>query len=139
MKKKIIKLSVETDFKLIGIATRISTHKLSWLLNNNLQTDFKQADDLFLNSTEAEKNNTYAIYAYDTNTELSYRLIENKTDSGTLIKQLKNIDYLLKIEGDFSENQQTQLIKKIRTFENIDACLIIDIQKLKQKEIELIS
>jgi len=133
LKKKIIKLSIETKFKLIGIATRISAHKLSWLLNTELNTDFKQASDLILNNTN------HAIYEHDTNTGVFFHLIENKNDSVTLIKQLKNIDYLLKIEGDFSKNQITQLTKKIRNIESITACLTIDIQKLKQKEVELIS
>ena len=132
-------MSVETEFKLIGIAIRISSYKLSWLLNSVLNTDFKQAEDLVFSSKSSEENNHYAVYEHDMNTEVLYQLIENKSDSVTLIKQLKNIDYLLKVEGEFSENQITQLVKKIRDIENITACLTIDIQKLKQKEIDLIS
>jgi len=124
---------------LIGIATRISAHKLSWLLNTKLDINFQQVSDLILKSTEPGKNSNYAQYEYDTNIGILYRLIENKCDSGILIKQLNNIDYLLKIEGDFSENQLTKLVKKIRDTESISACLKIDIQKLKKKELDLIS
>lgn len=139
MKKKIIKLSVETEFKLIGISTRISTYKLSWLLNSNLKTDFKQASDLILKSKDPGKSANYSIYEYDTKTGIIYSLIQNKNNTGTLIKQLNNIDYLLKVEGDFSDKYIEQLAKKIRETENIIACLIIDNHKLKQKELDLIS
>ena len=54
MKKKIIKLSVESEFMLIGISARVSTHKLSWLLNSKLSVDFKQAEDLVIESNNPE-------------------------------------------------------------------------------------
>ncbi|MEN8118756.1 MAG: IPExxxVDY family protein [Bacteroidota bacterium] len=139
MKKKVIKLSVENEFKLIGIATSFSTHKLSWLLNTRLNTDFKQTKDLILRSKDSEKDTNYSVYEYDTKSGITYSLIENNSNSGILIKQLNNIDYLLKIEGGFSDKNMEQLTKKIRETDHIIACLIIDIQNIKQKEIDLIS
>ncbi len=139
MKKKIIKLSIEAKFLLIGISARVSTHKLSWLLNAKLNIDFKQADDLVLKSNILENTTGYSVYEYDTKNGDIFRLIENKNDTGILIKQLKNIDYLLKIEGDFSDAYIERLTKNIRETENVMACLAIDSQKLRQKELDLIA
>ena len=137
--KKIIKLSVDAEFILIGISTRFSTHKLSWLLNTNLNTDFKQAKDLILKSKDSGKGSNYSIYEYDTKSGITYSLIENNNKAGVLIKQLNNIDYLLKIEGDLSDKNIEQLAKKIRETDHIIACLIIDIQNIKQKDLDQIS
>ena len=132
MKKKLIKLSIDTNFSLIGISTRLSAHKLSWLLNTQLETNFKQVGDLLLADIH------YAVYEHNAKSDLTYKLIENKNNSGTLIKKLNNIDYLLKVEGDFSEKHIENLVKKIRETDNIIACLSINNQNLKQKELDLL-
>ena len=138
MKKKIIKLFIDTDFRIIGISTRLSAHKLSWLLNSELTTDFKQIDDLILKSTDSYTDLHHAVYEYSTRTGITYKLIENKNNTSILIKKLNNIDYLLKIEGDFSEKNTELLVKRIREIENIIACLNIQTQTFKQKELDLI-
>ncbi len=139
LKKKVIKLLVEAEFKLIGIATRFSTHKLSWLLNTNLNTDFKQTSDLILKSKNSGKDTNYSIYEYDSKSGITYSLIENNNNTGILIKQLNNIDYLLKIEGESSDKHIEELAKKIRETDHIIACLIIDTQSIKQKDLYQIS
>ena len=139
MKKKVIKLTIDAEFKLIGIATRFRTHKLSWLLNTNLNTDFKQTSDLILKSKNSEKDTNYSIYEYDSKSGITYSLIENNNNEGILIKQLNNIDYLLKIEGAFSNKHIEELAKKIRETDHIIACLIIDTQNIKKKDLDQIS
>jgi hypothetical protein len=132
MKKKLIKLSIDTNFSLIGIATWLSAHKLGWLLNTQLETNFKQVGDLLLADIH------YAVYEHNAKSDLTYKLIENKNKSGTFIKKLNNIDYLLKVEGDFSEKHIETLVKRIRETDNIIACLSINNQNLKQKELDLL-
>ena len=139
MKSKIIKLLDKTEFKLIGIASRLSIHKLIWLLNSKLNTNFKQADDIVYTKNKQSETINFAIYTHEENSELIYRIIENKNISGILVKQLKNIDYLLKFEGEIHDNQLNTINKNIREIENINASLIIDIKNIKQKEIDSIS
>lgn len=138
LKKRVIKLSFDTNFRLIGISTRLSAHKLSWLLNAQIDTRFKQIDDLVLTSNQNENNLAFAVYEFEAKSDLIYKLIENKKSSGILIKKL-NIDYLLKIEGSFSEKTIDQLVKKIRKTESINACLLIDNKNIKQKDIDLLA
>lgn len=138
LKKKIIKLSFETDFQLIGISTRLSAHKLSWLLNIQIDTNFKQVDDLLIKKNENGLGLNFAVYEYETKSGLIYKLFENKNNSGIFIKKLNNIDYLLKIDGNISEKNKERLIKKIRETESVVACLSIDIQNIKQKEMNLL-
>ena len=139
MKGKLIKLLDETEFMLIGIASRLSMHKLIWLLNNKLNTNFKQADDIVYTKNKQADTINFTIYTHEESSELIYRVIENKNTSGILINQLKNIDYLLKIEGDLHKSQLNNINKNIREIANINASLIIDIKNIKQKEIDLIS
>jgi len=137
LKKKVIKLQINTEFKLIGIVSRLSAYKLSWLFNKEINTEFKQTHDLVLKSPGKDK--VFVVFESDTNKDVTYRLIENKNDSGTLIRQLSNVDFLLKIDGGFSDKNIEHLIKKMRSIDDIIASLSIDILTLKQKEISLLN
>ena len=108
-------------------------HKLSWLLNENLNFDFHRLDE------ENPSERKFAVYQHETE-QATYSLIENKSNTeGLLIKKLPNIDFFLKIEGDISKTELEKIIKKIKEADNIYACLQIELSKLKKKDIELLS
>ena len=133
MKEKILKLQENIHFKLLGISSKLSIHKLSWALNENLNFEFQR-----LESENENSGKEFEIFHHET-PQAVFSLIENKSNSGLLIKKLPNIDYFLKIEGNIFEENLNLLIKKIRQTSNIYACLIIDISLLKKKDIELLS
>ncbi len=134
MKEKIISLSDGQEFKLLGISSKLSMHKICWLLNQELNFDFHRLDEM----NEKDTDKAFSVYQHENDTAI-FSLIENKSKKGSLLKKLNTIDYLLKIEGAFTNYELEQIQKKIRQTSGILACLNIDLSVLKKREIDLLS
>lgn len=134
MKEKIIRLSESKEFKLLGISSKLSMHKISWLLNQELNFDFHRIEEM----NEIDSDNTFSVYQHENNTT-TFTLIENKSSKGLLLKKLNTVDYLLKIEGEITNSELEQTQKKIRSIQGILACLNIDLSVLKKKDMDLLS
>ncbi len=109
-------------------------HKISWLLNQELNFDFHRLDEM----NEKDSDIAFSVYQHENDTAI-FSLIENKSQKGILIKKLNTIDYLLKIEGEFTKYELEQILKKIRQTSGILACLNIDLSVLKKRDIDLLS
>ena len=122
------------DFLLLGLASNENDYRLIWRINNVFNYSFERSDNLRVvisNSEEME----FSHYTYDDeNTFLYYRIMSNKCDKGVLIEELKNIDYLLIIQGDFSESFVTGFVSKMKKIENIHGVFRISPANLKNKE-----
>ena len=135
MKKKIIKLSVERHFQLIGIVTNLSSYKLSWLINSNIGFKLTQLDDIIVENKNETQN--FSSYVFEDVSEVTYNLISNKSDNGILIKKLKNIDFFIQIEPNLSDNQKNNLIEQLKEIDNIISILEIDTQNLSSVDYKI--
>ncbi len=136
MSKKIIKLVVNREFQLIGIVSNLSSYKISWLINSNINLDLKQTDDIII-----KKNNQhyfFSNYTYDNEIGTIFNLISNKVENNILIKKLKNIDYFLQIEPNLSENKKNTLIENIKNIKNIISVLEISIKSLNPADYKIL-
>jgi len=103
------------SFKVICIASHQNHYRLSWALNRILNIQFQKTDDLIIKLNKANIEQHFSKYTYQDNTLPStYHLISNKCEQGYLLKELTNIDFLLKIEGDIMEDFFRNLINKIK-------------------------
>ncbi|MBN1251889.1 MAG: IPExxxVDY family protein [Bacteroidales bacterium] len=137
MKKKIIKLSINRQFQLIGINSNLSSYKLSWLINSNISFKFTQSDDIIFENRKNNKKLYFSCYVFEDDDEVIYNLISNKTEDGVLLKSLKNIDFFLKIEPYISEYQINKLLNDLKKIENIITVLEINTDNLKLKDLEV--
>ena len=132
MKKKIIKLSLNRQFQLIGIVTNLSSYKLSWLINSNIEFNLAQLDDIVIENNNKTQN--FSSYVFEDISEVTYNLISNKSDNNILIKKLKNIDFFIKIEPNLTDKQKNNLIEKLKKIDNIISVLEIDTQNLSSTD-----
>jgi hypothetical protein len=137
MKAKIHTISEEDDFKLIAIATHLNDYKISWLLNEEMNCKFQQSNDLLITDQINNRTNKFGVYIYENGTDSIFTLYSNHTENEILLKSIKNIDYILKYQGQLSNNQFKQFIDKMKKLKNILTVIEIDKSKLKPKEIEL--
>ena len=135
MKKKIIKLSVNRQFQLIGIVTNLSSYKLSWLINTNIGFKLTQHHDIIVESKNETQN--FPSYVFEDISGVTYNLISNKTDNCILIKKLKNIDFFIKIEPSLSDNKKNNLIEKLKNINNITSVLEIDTKNLSSPDYKI--
>lgn len=151
---KVHKLNLE-DFEedlytLLAIHTRLEEYKLAYYLNRFLNLHLSRSkNDLDLNYLHA----SFAIYEWkDSKHDQNWTLIANKcqreaprtVSSGTLfldeghtetittflVPEQKKTDYILKIEGIEEDSVEIKL-RKIQQIPEIQACYIVETEKLK--------
>jgi hypothetical protein len=138
LKKKIHKLInlPGTDNTLIAISSHEKDYFLCWKLNTNLKIELIKQPDFEVFKQKENITQTFSIFEYsDEKYPVSYKLISNKSEKGFLIDELKNIDYFLKISGQLSKEECSDLILKIKQTESVITAFEIDIQKIKSKHL----
>lgn len=108
------------QFFVICIASHQNHYRLSWGLNKTLGLYFQKTQDLEINVEKSEVKQYFSRYVSPgDNLEVSWNLISNKSEQGHLLKDQKNIDYILKIEGEVDEEFVQTIVQKLRKQEMI--------------------
>ncbi len=148
---KVVVLNYENDhdYNLIGIHTSLEDYRLAFFLNNSLNTclgRYHQDLDFGTNASY------FSLYTFDCVQTFTYwSLISNKYDyvsdntslnplfdkeyqTSLLIKEKKQVDYFLKIEGDVNEQKLEQIIYKINKIKTVITSYSINPLTLKSKD-----
>lgn len=139
----------EHDYKLIGINSTIEDHRLAYLLNKHLEIYLeRETKDLDF----SEKECAFPLYNYECKaTFSSWSLLANKhyflsdtvepinlfdqeSKVAYLINEKKDIDYFLKINGEFDEPEIKVILTKIKNIKDIVTCYSIIPETLKSKD-----
>lgn len=144
---KVVLLDYENDhdYKLVGLHTPLEDFRLAFLLNKKLTISLSR----FYEDLDFEASNTasYSLYTFNCeNSFTNWSLIANKYDyisddstqlfskqqkTSILIKEKKQVDYFLKIEGEININD---IISNINSIKNIITSYSINPQTLKSKD-----
>lgn len=137
------------DYTLIGIHSILEDYRIAYFLNKNLKIHLKRfKEDLDFSS----KNCRFPFYNYeDKSTFTSWSLIANKhafidqvavlnnlfyeeTKIAFLINEKKNVDYFIKIYGNFNDRELNIIMQKINNTQNIITSYKIDPYDLKSRD-----
>ncbi|MGM0532107.1 MAG: IPExxxVDY family protein [Bacteroidota bacterium] len=133
-KRKVHKLQsfYPEDFQIVCIASHQNDYRLSWALNQQLNIRLQKDHDLSIEDKQYDANQQFTKYCYEAGNQTArYFLIANKNSCGFLLPDMKNIDFLLKIEGEISEGDLSSMIKEIR---KIDFVIIaFKLENLREK------
>jgi len=149
---KILTLDYENEhnYKLIGIHASLEDYRLAFHLNTNLNIHLKryyQDLDFGTNNVSFSLYNhkckkTFSSwsliankYTFVSNKNLpSYYLFKEEQQTSVLIQEKKQIDYFLKIDGDFNKSQLEIIISKVNNIKNVITSFNINPQTLKSKD-----
>lgn len=134
-KKHKLSVSIDEDYCLLGVVSDEPDYKVCWLLNQQMNFSLARTADLKLFNKRLNIEQEVTLFKYyDDNALISYRLIGNKTSSGYFLPELKNIDYLLHIQGVIDLEEITKLIKMIGSIKSVRMCVPVDLSKIKERE-----
>jgi hypothetical protein len=120
---------------LFGLASHENDYRLVWKINQTFSFNFERGTSHKILSKKAGKEIEFALYTYDDeDTFYLYRFISNKCEDGVLMEELKNIDYLIMIEGDFTEAFSIGFQNRLKKIESVQGVFKIDPSSLKNKE-----
>ncbi len=135
MKKKSLIYSPEFDFRLIGIVSTISDIKMAWELKQITELEIVRGEyhEIYLEKA-AESQLFNRFEAIENNDSLSIYFLGNKSPSGYLVEELKNIDFFIIIKGFEQQEFADDLQKQLKGKPTIQAVFNIDIQTLSSKQ-----
>lgn len=120
---------------LLGISSHENDYRLSWGINETLGFRLVKTDNYSSYNPRLKADQEFTSYTFNEDEDSStYHLISNRCDNGFLLEELRNIDYLLRIETPDSSFDIKDLITRMRTVPFIFAVFHIDINSLKSKK-----
>jgi hypothetical protein len=149
---KVLTLDYENEhnYKLIGIHASLEDYRLAFYLNSNLCIRLKRSpqdldfstDKISFSLYNYECKETFSSWSLIANKHLfvandslpSNYLFKEEQQTSVLIQEKKQIDYFLKIDGDFSESEIELIISKVNGIKNIITSYNINPQTLKSKD-----
>lgn len=127
-------LDIEEDygFELIGISSHVHDYRLAWALNKQMGWMLSKQDDVELKS--GRHLSSHPLFEFQHPVDMSLiALIGNKSESGSLLPELQQFDFVLKIE-DMPHIIDDDFYKSLRKTPLIQTLMVIDADKIKSKQ-----
>ncbi|HOO99715.1 MAG TPA: IPExxxVDY family protein [Bacteroidales bacterium] len=136
IKRLHLDLSEHPASALAGVVSPEPDYKISLLINRKLGISLKNTLPLITGTREDDKS-TFSRFS-DTSSPhgVVYELISNHGGKDYLIRKLRNIDYFFVIHNSESGTETERIISLLRKTDSVTAVLIIDAEKLKDKNLK---
>jgi hypothetical protein len=135
MKKHKLDLAIDEDFCLLGVVSDEPDYKLCWMINHSLDMNFEKQEDLQLFHPRLKAEQVFSIFSYhDENALITFRIIRNRTENGYYLDELKNIDYLIHIQGEIDTSKINDFIHSVGALKSVRMCVPSDLTRIKNRE-----
>ncbi len=128
-------MAMEEDFSLLGLLTDEPDYRLCWLLNQWLDINLEKEEDLNLFHPKRKQEQSFSLFSYyDENTCWTFRVIQNRSAQGYFLEEIRNIDFLLHLQGEINADRLQLLMRSISEMGRVRMCVPVDLQKIRSKE-----
>ena len=135
VKKHKLDMAMEEDFCLLGVVTDEPDYRLCWLINQTLGTQFQKEDNLELFHRKLGKDQSFSLFEFtDEEAYLTYRIIRNRSDEGYFLDDLKNLDYLVHIQGEITPEKINDFLQGITAIPDLRMGIPVDLTRIRNKE-----
>lgn len=135
LKKHKLEVAIEEDFCLLGVVSDDPDYKLCWRINQALDTDFEKMDDLQIYHRKLEEEQLFSNFAYhDQDALVTYRIIKNRSERGYYLDELKNLDYLVHIQGEIIADKISTFMQEVGKLGAVRMCVPVDLKKIRNLE-----
>ena len=135
-KKLLLETRSEPAFyTLIGISSSLRDYRLSFLINQSLEFNLKKLDDFCTILPGKQEPEAFSLFYFrDDDQRNSYFLLANRNLENFLLPEMRQMDFLLIIEGGFKKARKDAMLKNIRNIQNVIASYEIRFNELKNFE-----
>ena len=135
VKKHKLEMAIEEDFCILGVVTDETDYKLCWMINQSLNMNFEKQDDLKLYHRKLKEEQVFSHFSYnDDDALVTFRIIKNRSENGYYLDALKNIDYLIHIQGEINTVRISRFMLSVGGLETVRMCVPSDLSRIKNKE-----
>lgn len=134
-KKYTLTLDVEETYRMIGICSHHIDYRLVWGINNELNSNFIKAENLFqIFGKKGVVVSEHSYYTFfDDENEINYYLIKNKSNNHYLIPEKVEFDYLFFICDDHYDLQKN-IINKLKNVSSVLTASELDTSEIKSTD-----
>lgn len=135
VKKHKLEMAIDEDFCLLGVVADQPDYRLCLLINRALGFNLVKQDDLVLYHRKLNQDQEFSLFTYnDDDSLLTYRIISNRAENGFFLDELKNLDYLVHIQGEIMEDRITTFFRQIAAIPDVRLCVPVDLNRIRNKE-----
>ena len=135
VKKHKLEVAMEEDFCLLGVVSDEPDYRLCWMINQQLGMAFEKSDDLTLQHRKYQEEQQFSMFVFEDEEALvTYRIIKNRAELGYFLDELKNLDYLVHVQGEIFSDQLSSFVHAANAIETVRMCVPVNLQKIKNKE-----
>lgn len=134
MARRKLKIDPDFNFILVGLSTPLQDYRLAWWLNKVLHKQLARVGDLVLTDPESRLQTSFSRFDYSEElTRSTFHLVQNRMGSVFLLPEVREMDYLFLIKGDYYRTRQAGIAKKLRDIEQMQAVVIINPDMLRNR------
>jgi hypothetical protein len=135
MAKRVLKLEHNYECHCIGIASSAREYRICHFLDKQLGLAFEASGEMEIKRSQRTSSLFLPRYVCKNEERVaSYFLVGNKYNGEYFVKELKNIDYLLIIEGEMLASEYKLLLKELQQIPVVEHFLEFDLKLLKGLE-----
>lgn len=135
VKRHKLELAMEEDFCLLGVVADEPDYKLCWMINQALDMNFEKQEDLQLYHRKRNEEQVFSLFSYyDPDAMITFRIIRNKSENGYFLDEMKNIDYLIHIQGEIHADRISDFMQSVNSLKPVRMCVPSDLSRIKNKE-----
>ena len=128
-------MAIEEDFCLLGVVTDEPDYKLCWTINLSLGMNFEKQNDLILFHKKINEEQDFSNFLFeDEEAMITFRIIKNRTENGYYLEELKNLDYLIHIQGEINTMKISGFMLSLGGLENVRMCVPCDLSRIKNHD-----
>jgi hypothetical protein len=124
----------ESSF-LIGIASSVRDYQLCWHINHHLRTSFRINNHLEITLSKKTRSFHFPVFEFQEPTiSVTHYLYNNHCHAEFLLPELKHIDFLWMIKGDYYQPAEIKkLLEELRLVPPVQLVSLLDIREIKNK------
>ena len=97
--------------------------------------NFEKQEELQLFHRKLQDVQAFSLFTcYDEDAMITFRIIKNRTENGYYLDELKNIDYLIHIQGEINTLRISNFMLSVGALEPVRMCVPTDLSRIKNKE-----
>jgi hypothetical protein len=122
------------DFIFLGIVSSEPDYRLSVMLNRHLGIDLRHSQTDISDETGPSDQR----YSRFTTNPVTLSLVSNRNQGKSLIRKLKNIDYLLILHGPPDRKQAEALAASVRRSSEVTAVFVFESKEINDSNLSLL-
>ncbi|GAB4132915.1 MAG: hypothetical protein Fur0041_04660 [Bacteroidia bacterium] len=135
MVKLKLEIEYDYDFILIGISCHEKPYRLAWAVNNELGITLERSELLSISLKKNEAPSGFVNFNFEhPDHEVSYTLVQNRSETGMLIPELSQADYFLIARGPFGTSEQDEILRRMKAVSFVLTAFAVDPEQLKSKQ-----